>query len=218
MPESPSPWRTWHYRLIWIITLASLLFNVLLLAGFFAFRLRAQREVANVSKTLNAIEINNLELPIHVDQQLSISMTVPFSDTFFVPISTTVPISTAVPFQDMIDVPINTIIPVNTTVNVPLAGLGSIPVPIVTDIPINLNVTVPISRNVRVQTTVPINLEVHVPIQSDIPIQTEVPVVMDFPVTIPLDQLGFNVLLEQVKEALNLLARVLGADTTSSTP
>lgn len=92
----------------------------------------------------------------------------------------------------------------------PLAGLGSIPVPIVTDIPINLNVTVPISRNVKVETTVPINLEVHVPIQSDIPIQTEVPVVMDFPVTIPLDQLGFNVLLEQVKEALNLLAQVLG--------
>jgi hypothetical protein len=53
---------------------------------------------------------------------------------------------------------------------------------------------------------------VEVPVQSDIPIETDIPVQLDFPVNIPMDEMGIQTLLEQVQEALGLLAQMLGAE------
>lgn len=215
MSENKQVWQTWHYMALWIIALISLLLNVLLFAGIIAFRARAQQEVKNVAATLNTINLeDSFEVPISVDQRLAISMTVPFSDTFHVPIIATVPVSTSILFSETIDVPIEEVIRVDTTVNVPF-GEASIPIPIVTDIPVNLDVEVPISKQVPVVIDIPVNLEVDVPVRSVVPIDSEVPVVMDFPVTIPLSDLGFNVLLQQVKDALNLLGQALGVETTA---
>lgn len=217
MQDTKPAWLSWHYVVLWIIVLISLLMNVLLFAGLIAFRSRAQQEVASVAATLNDVDIaSSFEVPVKVDEQLPISLTVPFSDTFHVPIRAIVPVSTSVVFTDTIAVPINEIMRVDTIVNVPfnnpLGGQSSIPLPIVTDIPINLDISVPISTNVPIRMEIPVNLDIDVPVQTVFPINEDIQVLMDFPVTIPLDDLGFNVLLDQVRDALNLLASALGVE------
>lgn len=216
MPESQPTWRSWHYYALWIIALVSLLFNVALVAGFYAFRNEAQREVSRVAEVLNDVELNELEFPVTVNEMLPISLTVTFSDTFPVMISRTLPISTQILFMDEINVPINTVIPINTTVNIPIGqAIGSnisVPVPIVTNIPVNLDVTVPISRLIEVNTSVPVVFDLEVPVNTDIPIDTEVPVVLDIPVTVPLDQIGLDEILTQAQAVVIALAEFLGAD------
>lgn len=211
----PSVARSWHYRLLWLVALLSLALNLALFAGIYAFRRQAQEEVRNASRLLNTVEIEDFELSVQVDETLPISLTVPFSDTFQTSVSATVPISTVIPFTDNIEVPVNAVIPINTQVQVPVPVIGNVvvPIPIVTSIPVSLTVDVPISRSIPVQLDIPVNLDLEVPVQSEVTIDTEVPVQLEFPVTIPFDEMGFQSLLGQVQEALDVLAELLGADT-----
>ena len=62
-----------------------------------------------------------------------------------------------------------------------------------------------------VEIKIPIDLLIEVPIDTEVPIAEEVPVKLAFPVTVPMDELGFNLLLVQVKDGLRLLAELLGA-------
>jgi hypothetical protein len=216
MPESNSSrWRSWHYILLWLIAISSLIFNILLLAGLYNFRMRAQREVAEVNQILESVEIaENFELPVVVDETLAISITVPFTDNFEVPINAVVPVEMMIPINENISFPINEVVSINrdVTVSVNIAGIPiPVDIPIRADIPISLNVDVPIEMEVPVSTEIPIDLMIEVPIDTAVPIQAEVPVQLDFPVTVPLDELGFNQLLEQVKDGLRLLGEVLGA-------
>jgi len=217
--SSPSRWRSWHYVLLWIIVIISLTFNIILLAGLINFRSRAQQEVANASELLDTVNLqDSLEVPITVDESLPISITVPFSDTFQVNINETVPISSTIMVEENIEVPINDVVRINRdlTVSVVLAGIPiPVDIPIRADIPISLNLDVPVNLEVPVDMEIPIDLAVAVPIQTEVPIDTTVPVQLDFPVTVPLDQLGFNALLDQVKNALQLLGEVLGAPLAS---
>jgi len=208
--------RSWHYRLLWVVALVSLGLNLALFAGIYAFRQRAQEEVRNASRLLNTVEIEDFELPVQVDETLPISLSVPFSDTFQTPISATVPISAAIPFTDNIEVPVTTVIPINTQVQVPVPVIGNVvvPIPIVTSIPVSLTVDVPISRTIPIQLDIPVNLDVEVPVESEVQIDAEVPVQLQFPVTVPFDEMGFRALLLQVQEALDVLAELLGTNTS----
>lgn len=216
MSENKSILRAWHYWLLWVVALLSLIMSALLLAGLIDFRLKARQQVQDAAVLLGGLELENFDLAVAVDETLTVSTTVPFSDTFTVPISATVPVSTSILFEDNISVPINTIIPVNTNINVPIeipvVGALNVPFPISTNIPVNLNVNVPISKDVPIQLDIPVDLLIDVPIQSDIPIETDVPVKMEFPVTIPLDEMGFQRMLQRVQEALGLLAALMGAE------
>jgi hypothetical protein len=212
MSESKTPW---HYYLLWFVAILALVVGVLILVALLSFRAQARQEIKDASTYLETVELGQFDLPIVVDETLMLSMTVPFSDTFFVPISATIPVSTSILFEDQIVVPINTNIPINTTFNVPvdipLVGLIDLPIPISTNIPVNLTVDVPISSKVPINIDIPVNLLVDVPVASDIPIETDIPIQLEFPVTIPLDEMGFQTLLTQLQEALQLLAQSLGA-------
>lgn len=203
--------RAWHYLLLWLIVLVSLGLNVFLFITLNNIRTQARTQVEAANDRLDAIEVGEYELPIEVDETLPVSFTVPFSDTFVVPISATIPVSASVPFSETIDVPINTNIPINTTVSVPLPAIGNIPIPIpiVTNIPVNLNVSVPISRSIPVELDIPVNLTIEVPVESKVPVDTDIPVELDFPVTIPLDEMGYDQLLQQVQAALDALMHLL---------
>lgn len=203
--------RAWHYILLWLIVLVSLGLNIFLLVSLYNVRNQARAQVEAAGERLQSVEVGEYELPVRVDESLPISFTVPFSDTFIVPISATIPVSASVPFSETIDVPINTNIPINTTVSVPLPAIGNIPIPIpiVTNIPVNLDVQVPISRSIPVQLDIPVDLTIEVPVESEVPVENEIPVQLDFPVTIPLDEMGYEPLLQQVQEALDALMRIL---------
>ena len=215
MSESNSPkWRSWHYILLWLVAVVSLVLNILLLAGLYNFRLQAQREVANVTEILDMVEIENFELPVVVDETLPINISVPFSDTFEVAIHETVPISMTIPIKENVSFPINDVVRINRDVTISIVVLGvpvPVDIPIRADIPISLNIDIPIDMEVPVDTTIPIDLDIKVPVDTEVVINEEVPVKLDFPVTVPLDELGFNVLLIQVKDGLRLLAELLGA-------
>lgn len=200
----------WHYWLLWAVALASLLINVVFFVQLNSLRQRARQGVSNASELLQSVEIEAYDLPIYIDETVPISITVPFSDTFAVPISTTVSVSDVLAFEDTIEVPINTVIPVNTTVAVPVPALGNITIPIITNIPIDMEVTVPISRSIPVELEIPVDMTVDVPVESEVPIRAEIPVQLDFPVTLPLDEMGFQQLLQQVQEALDSLEALLG--------
>lgn len=203
--------RRWHYYLLWLLVLVSLGLNVFLFVTLNNIRNRAREQVQAAGERLRAVEVGEFELPVHIDETLPISFTVPFSDTFVVPISATIPVSASVPFSETIDVPINTSIPINTTVSVPLPVLGNIPIPIpiVTSIPVNLDVQVPISRTIPVELDIPVDLTIEVAVESEVPVETEVPVQLDFPVNLPLDDMGVQQLVQQVQEALDSLMRLL---------
>jgi len=207
--------RSWHYRALWTIAGLSFILNIVLIFGLFSIRANARRQVTQAADTLGGIQFEAFDLPIAIDQTLPISLTVPFSDTFVVPISQTVPVSLSVLFQDNIDVPIHEIIPINTIVVVPvtipiIGSLVDLEIPIITNIPVNLDVQVPISRSIPIDTSIPVVFEVQVPVRSDVPIRAEVPVQMNIPVTVPLNEMGLDTLIGQLEQALRDLAKSLG--------
>jgi hypothetical protein len=205
----PFVWRTWHYRLLWLVALSSLILNVAMAAVLLNAYARLQAGVDSLSRTLYNVELDDIELMINVDETVPISMTIPFSDTFQVPIRETIPVVTSVLFEDVIQVPINTIIPIDTDfivqVDIPLVGRTGIPIPIVTNIPVNLTVDVPISREIPVETDIVVDIVVAVPVQSEIPVIAELPVQLDFPVFISLEELGVDTLLAQLQQLLHQL-------------
>lgn len=207
--------RSWHYRILWVIVIFSLIFNVVLIYGLFAIRDNARRQVTEAADSLAAVEFESQQLEVVIDESLAISLTVPFSDTFIVPVSQTIPISLSVLFEDNLEVPIEEVIPINTTVVVPvtipvLGQLVDLEVPIATNIAIDFDVEVPISRTIPISTSIPVVFDVDVPIQSDVPIEAVVPVNMEIPVTVPLNEFGLDDLIGQIEQALRDLAASLG--------
>lgn len=207
--------RSWHYRALWVIAALSFLFNILLVIAVFNIRANAARQVTEAADSLAQVRLDPFELPVNVDESLPISMTVPFSDTFLVPISQTIPVSLSVLFEDNIEVPIQETIPINTIVYVPVQVIPGLPpanieIPIITDIPIDLFVEVPVSKTIPISTSIPVVFDVEVPVQSDVPIQSEVPVELAFPVNIPLDEMGVDGIIGQIEQALRDLAKSLG--------
>ena len=214
MSETSLAPRPWHYRLLWIIVLFSLLLNVLLLIGLFTARSIAGAEVAKVATSLRDNPMSDLEIPVSIDESLPINMNVPFKDTFTVTISETIPVSTSVLFEEDIAIPIRETVRIDHNVEVFVTILGQripIDIPIGANIPIALDINVPVSYEIPVQTNIPINFIVDVPVETEVPINTEVPVQMEFPVTVPMENLEVNIFLQQLQEGLEKLAALLGA-------
>lgn len=218
---------SWHYILLWLIALVSLGINVFLVIQLYNFSQQAQQSVDQVqaiSEILNAVEsveLQSVEVPIVIDETLPISLTVPFEETFVVPINTTIPISTTVDINENISVPINDTVSLNRDATIFITVLGqSIPVdvPIRADVPLNMQTNIPIDMQVPIALDIPIDLLIEVPVSTEVPIDAEVPVQMDFPVVVPIEEMGFGVLLTQVQDGLRLLVELLNDQAGGSTP
>jgi hypothetical protein len=207
--QPPTPPVTWHYRLLWLIASLSLLLNLALIAVLLDYRSQLQSGAANLTAALDTVQFNDIELDIVVDETVPISLTVPFSDTFRIPIRETIPVATTVLFEDLIEVPIDAVIPIDTDfvvqVDIPLVGRTGIPIPIVTTIPVSLTVEVPISRLIPIETDIEVDFLVDVPVASEIPVNAQLPVQLTIPVTVALDELGLEELLDHLREALRQL-------------
>jgi len=207
--NQPANRPSWHYILLWVVALSSLVLNVYLVIGFNNFQRNVQQEAGRLSQSLEGMAVENYEVPVVIDEAFAVSLTVPFSDTFEVPINTTVPVSTSITVDETIGVAFDDVVSLDRDVQVFLSVLGqSIPVeiPIRADVPVNLQTDVPIKLDVPVEVEIPIDLIVDVPVLTEVPIEVEIPVQMEFPVTVPLEEMGFNALLEQLQDGLRLLA------------
>ena len=114
--------------------------------------------------------------------------------------------------DETIGVAFDDVVSLDRDVQVFLSVLGqSIPVeiPIRADVPVNLQTDVPIKLDVPVEVEIPIDLIVDVPVLTEVPIEVEIPVQMEFPVTIPLEQMAFGGLLDQVRDGLRALVEML---------
>ena len=213
MSESEYGKGAWHYWLLWIVVIFSLMLNIFLFYGLYTTRQRVQQEIANVALAMDTVQLENFDLPIEINETLPLKMEVAYNDTFEVPIKTTIPVSTSIVVNDNIALPINDIVSINRDIRVAIAVLGQeipIDIPLRADIPIDLFIDVPVNLEVPVETEIPLDLMVEVPVDTVIPIDTEVPVQFAFPVTIPLDQFGINELLQKLQDGLNSLADSFG--------
>jgi hypothetical protein len=201
----------WHYILLWLIAIASLVFNIVLVSQLFTIRNQARTGIEDAAIALESAEFPNLSFPVTIDETIPISLTVPFNDVFTVPISETIPVSLTIPFQDEVVVPINDVIQLNNSITVDIVipilnQTVPLPIPINTNIPIVLDVVVPISQTIPIQTNIPINLMIDVPVSAEFPIQTDVPVQLTVPVNVPVEELGLAAMMSNIADALRSLA------------
>ncbi len=196
---------------LWILVIGLVIINAIALIGLFRFRSVARQQLPEAIENIEALNLEDMVVPVIVDETIPVQMEIPFEDNFVVPIQETLPVQLEVLFEETITVPVNSVIPINTTVNVPvrIPGLGTlttVPVPIEMSVPINLVVEAPVKKTIPIDTEVPIDLTIEVPVKTIVPIDTEVPVQLDFPVTVPLDQLGLQ---DQVTQLTNVLRELL---------
>ncbi|MFN2171653.1 MAG: hypothetical protein ACK2UF_09525 [Candidatus Promineifilaceae bacterium] len=207
--KQPDSRPAWHYILLWVIALASLALNIYLLVGLNHFQQVVRQEAGRASEILDRVTLENLEVPVAVDETLDVAVTIPFSDTIAVPINTTIPVSTSIAVDETISVPIDEVVNLDRNVQINLSVLGqSVPVtvPINADVPVTMDIEVPVNLEVPVEAEIPIDLLIEVPVNTELPIETQIPVQMDFPVTVPLKEMGLDELLGQMQEGLRQLA------------
>jgi len=103
-----------------------------------------------------------------------------------------IPFEGDIPFEQEVMFPFKGTIPINTVVEVPVnTGLGSI------------TIKVPINTQVYVDTSVPVKID------QTFHVKTEAPVDMSIPIRVQLDQSPTRDALQQVKEWLLELRRVM---------
>ncbi len=131
-------------RLLWAIALLSLAINLALLAAIAAGVMAVRTIARDSADQLQALAEGSLETPVHVNQSIPISLTVPFSYETEIAIAQNVPIKTTVSFKQ----------------EIPLLGEIPINVPIDLSIPVNMKVPISIKRDIPISTVVPVQLDV----------------------------------------------------------
>lgn len=213
------------YILLWLITLVSLGFNILLVVGgVYALQIyrdlagQAAGQVSAASAEVDANRMTNFNIPVVVDEVIPVNFVVEYNDTFEVPIDTSIPVRTSVEYRETFQFPINETLTIDTDfdveIDIPFTNRTvPINVPINTDVPVNLEVEVPIEIVIPVETDVPIKLTVDIPIDTEIPIDEEIPVQFDIPVTVPIEDTTIPSIFDQIVTALDGLALVLAEET-----
>lgn len=146
--EDDEPKRQWPfgYLLLWVLTVVSLLINVVLLRQVILARQAAQIAVGQVLGVLEDLQGASLSYDVVVDQTLQIE--------------------TALPIDETIPVVIDQDLPIDTTVraNVNAGILGQIPltVPIVATVPVYIEQDIRIDQPFDITMAVPVNFTVPI--------------------------------------------------------
>lgn len=141
--------------LLWILTLSSLLFNLVfagLLVGAAANR-NALRE--HLLQELAAVQLAPvpLSLQVKVDQTLPIALDVPFKETLDIPIDLSLPLDAVVTVP--VDIPV-------------LKQQVELKVPIRATIPVKTSISVTVDKQIPVRTSLPVRMEVPVNLELDL--------------------------------------------------
>lgn len=147
--------RPWDYWLLWFVALSALALNVWLINTLLGVRRQAGEAAALAAQEISALRASTFSTTVRIDQTVPISLTVPFSQNFDIPIHQTIPIDTViqVPFE------------------IPFVGTQVFDVPLKTSVPITLDVSLPVNLNVPISAVVPVKFSVPVSIAvADTPI------------------------------------------------
>lgn len=137
------PWPP-GYILLWILTLASVVINVILLRQILLARQIALASVRESIEVLENLQTRVINYEVQIDETL--------------PVKTDVPIDMTVPIRLQDDFEINT----SVTASIPAGPLGSIPVrvPISTTVPIDKTFNIEINQVLTIDTTIPVKFNV----------------------------------------------------------
>jgi hypothetical protein len=143
-PDTPRAWPP-GYALLWLVALASLLLNAVILRQLVLARQIARQSVQDSIAILEDLQNQVIDYDFVVSQEL--------------PVQADIPVQQTVPIQIDEDFPLDTTV----TVSVP-TPLGTLPVqvPISTVVPIHRTVRVTIDDTFTIDTSVPLNLTVPV--------------------------------------------------------
>lgn len=193
---------------MWILIGLSLLLNLLVLGLLFIAYRRIQQLARETTILLENYELQDIDVPFHIDEALPIHFDVDFEDRFEVPIKTTIPVATSIHFEETVHVPIRDTVKIDRDlqigVHIPVIN-QTVPIllPIRASIPVNLDVTIPLQYDIPVKTEIPIDITVDIPVKTQFPIREEIPVKLDFPVTIPVMDTGLPQILNGIKDQLS---------------
>lgn len=216
-------------RLLWIIALTSLGFNILVVIILLVVRGLVGDFLAQTNQYLyqslqRLDDYEGYAMPVHLSQDVTLASAdeVLFEDVLQVPVNITVPISQTIPFKDNIAVPIRESIHVKDTVRAPLQINGTtvyIDVPVELDVPVNLDVVAPVDTQVPVQLSVPLNTTLQVPVRELIPLKNgagqplTIGLDLQTNIPVPMDALLADVymlpMLQSMHKALNVLESLL---------
>jgi len=131
------------YLLLWILTVVSLIVNIVLIRSLLLARRIAVQSVHDSIEVLNGLQHQVINYNVVVDQNL--------------PVKADIPIHTTVP------VVIKDTLPINTTVTVTVPGLGiPVPIPISTTVPIDKQFNITIDKTFPLETEIPVHFEVPI--------------------------------------------------------
>lgn len=137
------------YILLWVIALASLALNLIVINQLLALRRASGQAIADAIAVISQIENQTFTTQIAVNDQIAIDTTFPVNETIPIDIKQTLPI--------------------NTTVTVPvnggLFGPLNLTVPIKADVPVEIKQDIKINQPFKIKTSVPVHLDVPVSIR-----------------------------------------------------
>lgn len=185
----PAPSLPPGYIVLWVITILSLLFNVVVLR-----QLAIAKQVAQQAIDDAIITVGNL-------QNTTLTYTAVINDT--------IPLNADLELNESIPVLVDETLPINASINVPvrMGPFGT------------YTVTLPISGSVPVYTTLNIVIDQPIHVATTVPVQLEVPVrlaVKDTPLAETFDDLTTR--LEALALQLNRPLLLFGQDTPETTP
>ena len=159
-PGAPAPFRTLGCYVnialvaLFMMVTVSLALNFALIVTLLRARSAALAALDQAVAVTNGLGNEVFSIPVHVDQNVPVSVSVPFA------------------YQDTITV--DTTIPISTTVSVPLDLAGQpvvVALPIQAAVPVKLQVPVSLSKTIDVNASVPVKFDANVQVRlADTPL------------------------------------------------
>jgi hypothetical protein len=147
--EPPRPRVPFGYRLLWLLTLLSLLFNAIVFNQLVMLRRMSHQAVSDARTIVSEFKNETFEYKFHIEDEVPVDMVFPFEGTFTVPFKDTFYINQTV----------------HVTVTIPVLNQEvPLSIPVQTAVPIDTTVTVPVSEEIPVNMLFPINMDVPVAI------------------------------------------------------
>lgn len=149
--QRPIEFRSRHgsVRILWVLVVILVIFNLALLYGLNLARLIAIETLSGAETMLDRLAGETIIYNIALNQPVPMKADIPFNQTVEIPVNTTVPIDQQVrlPFvtaagETTIDIPLRTSVPINTV------------------IPVDFNETISVDTVVHLNTTVPVEIEI----------------------------------------------------------
>lgn len=210
--------------LLWVVSLASLTLNILIIGGFIFARGLVGGMVAETNQelftSLNTLEsYSAAEIPIQLSQSAEVIVTEPLriQENVSVPLSAQVEINQLLTHKQEVVVPVRQTIPIRQTAYAPISVMGvrsSIAVPISFDIPVNFDMVVPIDIEIPFQASVPVETDAQFELNKEVSLPAmTVDVQMDDTVSVPFAQMmeetSITDTLYGVYKILNVIENVL---------